>query len=63
MTYLFISHNLGVIEHISDRVAVMYLGKIVELAEKRALFAKPAHPYTKALLAAIPSLDPTAKKR
>jgi oligopeptide/dipeptide ABC transporter ATP-binding protein len=62
LTYLFISHNIGVIRHISDRVAVMYLGKVVEMADKRALFANPAHPYTQALLAAVPSLDPRQRK-
>jgi oligopeptide/dipeptide ABC transporter ATP-binding protein len=62
LTYLFISHNIGVIRHFSDRVAVMYLGKVVEMAEKRALFESPVHPYTKALLAAVPSLDPKKKR-
>jgi oligopeptide/dipeptide ABC transporter ATP-binding protein len=62
LTYLFISHNIGVIRHISNRIAVMYLGKVVEVAEKTALFQSPVHPYTKALLAAVPSMDPKRRK-
>ena len=58
LTYIFISHNLSVVKHLCDRIAVMYLGHIVELADRDTLFANPAHPYTKALLAAIPVPDP-----
>ena len=63
LTYLFIAHDLRVVEHISNRVAIMYLGKIVELASRDEIYANPRHPYTRALLSAIPTIDTAQQAR
>jgi len=63
LTYLFVAHDLSVVKHLSDRVAVMYVGKIVELAERDQLFSRPRHPYSASLLSAVPKPDPRARAR
>ena len=63
LTYLFISHNLAVVSHIADRIGVMYLGRLVEIAAAEEIFARPRHPYTRMLLDAVPDLEMTGKAR
>jgi len=63
LTYLFISHNLAVVSHVADRIGVMYLGRLVELAEAQELFSRPTHPYTRMLLDAVPDLEMSGRQR